>query len=89
MTNWLRRRPSWARRGPITRATRSECKSAAACPTRLERRWKMTSYPYRYAWRNNPVRAALYGRFCRIVVRGKWDGAAWSELVGGERAYGL
>jgi len=24
---------------------------------------------YRYAWKNNPVRARLYGRECRVVVR--------------------
>lgn len=39
------------------------------------------TYTHRYAWRNGPpeilmdntVRAALYGRLCRIVAHGKRD----------------
>lgn len=30
----------------------------------------METYPYVFAWGNNPVRAALKGRRCRIVASG-------------------
>ena len=31
----------------------------------------MADFPMVYAWRNNPVRAALYGRRCRVVCSGR------------------
>jgi hypothetical protein len=34
---------------------------------------QMTAYPYTYAWGNNPVRAKLKGRRCRVIVRGKMN----------------
>lgn len=27
-------------------------------------------YPYYFAWKNNPLRATLYRRPCRVVARG-------------------
>jgi hypothetical protein len=37
-----------------------------------------------YAWRNNPRRAALYGRHCRIVAVGAM-GTVLVEFEDGER----
>ena len=39
---------------------------------------------YRYAWGNNPVRARLKGRLCRIVARGTM-GSVLVEFLDGER----
>ena len=33
----------------------------------------MAEYPYTYVWGNNPVRAKLKGRKCRVLVRGKMN----------------
>jgi hypothetical protein len=42
------------------------------------------TYPYRYCWKNNEKRAALYGRFCRVVVRSIAN-SALVEFVGGQK----
>ena len=31
----------------------------------------MREFPYVYAWGNNPVRAVLRGRRCRVLVRSR------------------
>jgi len=31
----------------------------------------MSEWPYRYAWGNNPVRARLKGKRCRILKTGR------------------
>ena len=41
-------------------------------------------YPYRYAWKNNPKRAQMYGRACRILARGAL-GSVLVEFEGGQR----
>ena len=33
----------------------------------------MTKAKYIYCWRNNPKRAELYGRPCKVVARGKMN----------------
>ena len=33
----------------------------------------MNDYPYIYNWGNNPVRAKLKGKKCRILARGKMN----------------
>ena len=30
----------------------------------------MSETLYRFCWKNNPKRATLYGRMCRVVARG-------------------
>lgn len=30
----------------------------------------MNEFPYRFAWKNNPKRAELFGKRCRIVASG-------------------
>lgn len=42
------------------------------------------TYPLIYAWGNNPVRAALKGRRCRIVCTGRL-GSALVEFEDGHR----
>lgn len=47
----------------------------------------MTANPaqlYRYAWRNNAKRAALYGRECRVVLRSAKN-SALVEFENGQR----
>jgi len=39
---------------------------------------------YRYAWKNNPRRRELYGRRCRVLVRGSL-GTVLVEFENGER----
>ncbi len=41
-------------------------------------------YPYRFAWKNNPKRARLYGQRCRVITRGKRN-SALVEFEDGER----
>jgi len=41
-------------------------------------------YPYRYAWKNNARRAALYGRLCRVLARGSMN-SCLIEFENGER----
>jgi len=41
-------------------------------------------YGYRYAWKNNPRRAELHGRSCRVVARGS-RGTVLTEFENGER----
>ncbi len=41
-------------------------------------------FPYRFAWRNNEKRATLYGRRCRVLVRGKFN-SALVEFENGQR----
>lgn len=31
------------------------------------------NYPYYYAWKNNEVRAKLYGRRCKVLARGRMN----------------
>ena len=33
----------------------------------------MTEFPYYFAWGNNPKRATMKGRKCRVIVRGKMN----------------
>ncbi len=40
---------------------------------------------YRYAWRNNSKRAALYGRACRVLVRGAFNSALIEFADNGQR----
>lgn len=39
---------------------------------------------YRYAWKNNPKRAALYGRKCRKLATGKMQ-SVLVEFENGQR----
>lgn len=39
---------------------------------------------YRFAWKNNPKRATLFGRRCRLVVSGKM-GSVMVEFENGQR----
>lgn len=36
----------------------------------------MTELPYRYAWGNNPVRAKLKGKRCRLLANGTMGSVA-------------
>ena len=40
---------------------------------------------YRYGWRNNSKRAALHGRVCRVVCRGKMNSALVEFTDNGQR----
>ena len=40
---------------------------------------------YRYGWRNNPKRAALYGRICRMICRGTMNSACVEFTDNGQR----
>lgn len=40
---------------------------------------------YVYRWKNNPKRAALYGRRCKVLAYGKMNGAL-VEFEDGEQA---
>jgi hypothetical protein len=42
------------------------------------------AYPYVYAWGNNPVRAKLKGRRCRVVFRWKKMNSCLLEFENGE-----
>ena len=44
-----------------------------------------TDYPYVYVWGNNPVRAMLRGRRCRMVVRARRFNSCLVEFENGER----
>lgn len=44
----------------------------------------VTTYPYRFAWKNNEVRATLYNRRCRVLCRGTMN-SALIEFENGER----
>jgi hypothetical protein len=35
----------------------------------------MIGFPYLYCWRNNSKRLTLYGRRCRVIVRGRANSA--------------
>lgn len=39
---------------------------------------------YLYAWRNNPKRATLYGRLCKVLARGRMN-SALVEFENGQR----
>lgn len=39
---------------------------------------------YRYVWRNNAKRATLYGRLCRVLIRGGMN-SALVEFEDGQR----
>jgi hypothetical protein len=39
---------------------------------------------YHYTWRNNPKRATLYGRLCKVLARGKMN-SALVEFENGQR----
>ena len=39
---------------------------------------------YRYAWGNNPVRARLKGRICRVLARGAFNSVAVEFVDTGE-----
>ena len=41
---------------------------------------------HRYSWKNNPVRASLYGKACRILACGT-RGTVAVEFENGERMY--
>lgn len=38
---------------------------------------------YRYVWKNNPKRAALWGRTCKIIARGEMNSRMIEFLDGG------
>jgi hypothetical protein len=40
---------------------------------------------YLYRWKNNPIRAKLYGRKCRVLQRGKQNSCLLEFLDTGER----
>jgi hypothetical protein len=40
---------------------------------------------YRYAWKNNVKRAALYGRLCRVLARGRMNSIMIEFLDNGQR----
>lgn len=40
---------------------------------------------YRFGWRNNPRRAQLYGRRCRILARSRRRGSVMVEWENGTR----
>lgn len=42
------------------------------------------TFPYRFAWKNNEVRATLYNRRCRVICRGTMN-SALIEFENGER----
>lgn len=42
------------------------------------------TYPYYYAWKNNPKRATLYRRRFRVILRGKMN-SALVEFENGQR----
>lgn len=42
------------------------------------------AFPYRYVWKNNEKRRELYGRMCRVLVRGIAN-SALVEFAGGQR----
>ena len=42
-------------------------------------------YPYVFVWANNPVRAALAGRRCRVLVRSRRFNSCLVEFDDGER----
>ena len=44
----------------------------------------MTKTLYVYRWRNNPKRATLYGRKCRVLARGSLN-SALVEFENGQR----
>jgi hypothetical protein len=46
----------------------------------------MTAFPYVYVWGNNPVRAALRGRCCRVLVRARRFNSCLVEFEDGRRA---
>jgi hypothetical protein len=45
----------------------------------------MSEYPYVYAWGNNPVRATLRGRRCRVLVRSRRHNSCLVEFEDGRR----
>ena len=45
----------------------------------------MNNYPLIYQWGNNPVRALLKGRRCRIVVKSRRMGSVLLEFEDGAR----
>jgi hypothetical protein len=42
-------------------------------------------YPYVFVWANNPVRAALRGRRCRVLVRSRRFNSCLVEFDDGEQ----
>jgi hypothetical protein len=42
-------------------------------------------FPYVFVWANNPVRAALQGRRCRVLVRSRRLNSCLVEFEDGER----
>lgn len=42
------------------------------------------TYPYFFAWRNNPKRAEMYKRRCRVLARGALN-SALVEFENGQR----
>lgn len=42
-------------------------------------------FPYVYVWGNNPVRAALRGRRCRVLVRSRRFNSCLVEFADGTR----
>lgn len=45
---------------------------------------KDATFPYYFAWRNNPKREALYKRRCRVVARGTMN-SVLVEFENGQR----
>jgi len=45
---------------------------------------KESPMTYRYAWKNNPKRASMYGRTCRVLATGKM-GSALIEFENGQK----
>jgi hypothetical protein len=43
-------------------------------------------FPYVFVWGNNPVRAALRGRRCRVLVRSRRFNSCLVEFEDGRRA---
>jgi len=44
---------------------------------------EMNDFPYVYAWANNPVRASLRGRRCRVLVRSRRFSSCLAEFEDG------
>ena len=42
------------------------------------------TYPYYFSWKNNPKREQLYGRKCRVLVRGRKMNICLVEFENGD-----
>lgn len=46
---------------------------------------KETPILYRYAWANNPKRATMVGRSCRVIARGKMNSCMIEFIDNGQQ----